>query len=467
MPEETTINPAPKRAAGFPPGPSLARLFISGRFFRQSTDQRLKENFETYGDVVSFRTPYGVRLFQFSHPDQVQELLVTDATKHLRAFILQRSRLVLGDGLLTSEEPLHLRQRRLSQPAFHRQRIAGYAKTIVDFTEQMLAAWHDRSSVELHGEMTSLTLRITGRCLLGTDVHADIVTIAGGMQAFNDYIPFAILPFSGIIERLPVGPMPRIRASVAALDKLIYGLIAARRSESAEAGAVDHDDLMAMLMSAVDTEDDTGTMNDKQVRDEALTILLAGHETTANGLTYCLWLLAKHPEIQARAARLVAEVLGDRAATAEDYPRLKYLEMIFAETLRLYPPAYAVARMAAESYTTRSGIHIPKGSGLIASQIVIHRDARWWPDPMRFDPERFTDEAKAGRPRFAYFPFGGGNRQCIGEGFVWMEAVLVLATILQRHRLGAEAGSPDVLEVVPRFTIRPKHPVVVTLSPAV
>ncbi len=459
--------PATRAGSRFPAGPSLSRLLLKGRFYKQSTTDRLVENARLYGDTLSFRTPYGSRLFQFNHPEQIQDVLVTDAQKHHRGFILQRARVVLGEGLLTSEEPLHLRQRRLSQPAFHRQRIAGYGQTIVACTREMLDGWATRSSVEVHEAMTALTLRITGRCLLGTDVHADIVTIADGMQAFNDYIPFAILPFSGIVERLPIGPMPRIRKALAAMDGLIYGLIAERRRESS---AADHDDLLAMLMSSVDTEpadanqDVTASqMNDKQVRDEALTILLAGHETTANGLTFCLWLLAKYPEVQERAAKLVDETLGKREVAAEDYPHLKYLEMIFSEAMRLYPPAWAIPRIAAVSYTTRSGVFIPKGSGIIVSQFIVHRDPRWWPDPMRFDPERFSDGAKANRPKFSFFPFGAGSRQCIGEGFVWMEAVLVLATILQHHRLSVEPDSPEVLEVVPRFTIRPKDAVIVKL----
>ena len=197
-------------------------------------------------------------------------------------------------------------------------------------------------------------------------------------------------------------------------------------------------------------------MSDRQVRDEALTILMAGHETTANALTFCLWLVAKHEGVQERMAAVVKEVCGDRAPVAEDFRGLKYLEMVFAESMRLYPPAWVVARTASEGYAMRDGTWIPKGAHLIASQLVVHHDARWWPEPMRFDPERWTEEAKAAREKFCYFPFGGGARYCIGEGFAWMEGVLMLAAVLQGWRLRLPDTGLEAVEITPKFTIRPK-----------
>jgi cytochrome P450 len=437
----------PRRPSS-PPGPSLLSRIADGTLFATDSPAFYKENARRYGDLVCFWTPNGYRQFQFNHPELIQELLVRDAARHHRGVVLQRARGILGDGLLTSEEPLHLRQRRLAAPAFHRQRLAGYGAEIVRTTQEMTAAWGS-APLEIHEEMVRLTLRITSRCLLGCDVNASVQTFVDSMSTFNDYLPYALLPFASTLEKLPIGPMPGMKRALKALDDLIFGMIAERRASGQR-----HDDLLGMLMEA---GDESGAMDDRQVRDEALTILLAGHETTANALTFALWLVAKHPEVQRKMVAAVQEVCGDRAPEAADYPRLRYLEMVYAESMRLYPPAWVVARTATEDYTMASGTFIPKGSALIVSQLVVHHDERWWPDPMRFDPERFTDEARAARPKFAYLPFGGGARFCIGEGFAWMEGVLMLATVLQHWRLSLPEPVPETLEVLPRFTIRPLH----------
>jgi cytochrome P450 len=442
-----------KRESAFPPGPTRWSRLLAGKLFAVDSPEGLQRNADLYGDTASFMTPYGYRQFQFNHPDDIQDILVGDASRHSRGIVLRRARAILGDGLLTSEDPIHLRQRRLAQPAFHRQRLAGYGDTIVRITGEMLDQWKGTTSIDAHQQMVALTLRITSRCLLGTDVQPDIQTFVDSMKTFNDYLPYALLPFAPLLEKLPIGPMPGMKRALDALDNLIYGIIRERR---AQPGAEDHEDLLAMLMSAVDDE---GHMDDRQVRDEALTILMAGHETTASALTFALWLIAKHPDIQQRMHEEVIAAVGSALPTAADYPRLKYIAQVFAESMRLYPPAWISARTALEDYTTRSGQFIPKGSALVVAPIVVHRDPRFYPDPNRFDPDRFTEAAKALRPKFAYFPFGGGSRQCIGEGFAWMEAVLAISTILQRRRLFLPPGSPADLELLPRFTIRPKHSV--------
>lgn len=384
-------------------------------------------------------------------------MLVRDAPHHLRGVVLRRARGILGDGLLTSEEPLHLRQRRLAAPAFHRTRIAGYGREIVRLTQEMTAAWPTSGGIEAHAEMVRLTLRITSRCLLGSDVHASIQTFVDSMATFNDYLPFALLPGAAFLERFPIGPMPGMKRALKALDDLIFGIIAQRR-----ASGILGDDLLGMLMEATD---ESGQMNDRQVRDEALTILLAGHETTANALTFCLWLAAKHTTHQQHLAEVIKDVCGDRPPEAADFPNLKPLEMFFAESMRLYPPAWVVARTATQDYTMRTGEFIPKGAHLIASQLVVHHDERWWPNPTHFDPLRFTDEAKATRPKFAYFPFGGGARYCIGEGFAWTEGVLMLATVLQHHRLTLPDPTQQTVPITPKFTIRPTREVPILVEP--
>lgn len=441
-----------------PVGPTIFRRVVDGTLFNIDSPAFYRQNAERYGDVCSFVTPNGFRQFQFNHPETIADMLVRDASHHLRGVVLRRARGILGDGLLTSEEPLHLRQRRLAQPAFHRTRLEHYGAEIVRLTREMLATWPGEAGfIEAHAEMVRLTLRITSRCLLGADVHDSVQTFVDSMQIFNDYLPFALLPGAALLEQLPIGPMPRMKRALAALDELIYGIIRQRRA-SGRVG----DDLLGMLLEA---EDDSGSMSDRQVRDEALTILLAGHETTANALTFALWNVAKYPAMQQRMREEVDSVCGSRAPEAADFRRLPYIERVFAESMRLYPPAWVVARTAARPYTMRTGEVIPKGAHLIASQLVVHHDPRWWPDPLRFDPDRFLDAAKATRPKFAYFPFGGGARYCIGEGFAWMEGVLMLAAVLQQRQLGLADASAPALPITPKFTIRPTDPVYLLTQP--
>ena len=450
-----------KRRAQFPPGPTVLKRVVDGTLFAVDSPAFYQANAGRYGDVSSFLAPAGYRQFQFNYPETIADVLVRDAAHHLRGVVLRRARGILGDGLLTSEEPLHLRQRRLAQPAFHRDRIAGDGAQIVRLSGEMTAGWPTPAParIEVRAEMVKLTLRITSRCLLGSDVIESVQTFVDSMATFNDYLPFALLPGAEYLEKLPVGPMPGMRRALKALDDLIFGLIAERR-----AAGKSGDDLLGMLMDATDEdgpmpEQRRDRMSDRQVRDEALTILMAGHETTANALTFCLWLVARHADVQARMAVLIAEVCGDRLPTASDYPRLAYLQQVFAESMRLYPPAWVVARTAVDDYTMRTGEFIPRGAHLIVSPLVVHHDARWWPEPERFDPERFTPEAKVGRPKFAYMPFGGGARYCIGEGFAWMEGVLMLATVLQQWQLRVPDAAQQNVPITPKFTIRPTGPV--------
>ncbi len=488
-------NSEPRIAVGspWPPGPSFVRRALTGQVFRSSTIAFLRANARLYGDLVHFRAA-GRRVFQLNHPALIQEMLVRDEPHHHRGIVMQRARFVLGDGLLTSEEPLHLRQRRLTQPAFHRDRIAAYGSIIGDYALQMTRSWHSGETRDLHHDMLLLALRIVSKCLFNADVEAEARNISQAVDAFMGFLPLAFLPFSAQILRLPLPIMRRIYQGEAELDALIYGIIRQRRGQSsaqsdaqysAQNGAkynaqnsaknIDEGDLLSMLLATVDTEGGTGSMTDRQVRDECLTLLLAGHETTANGLSFALWLAALHPEWQQRLHEEARQVLTGEAATAADYSRLPLTWQHFAETLRLYPPVWVTARTAAERYTFR-GIAIPKGSLLIAPQIVLHHDPRWWPDPERYDPMRFAGQSPAqraqpgsqrddgSRPRFAWFPFGAGSRQCIGEGFAWMEGVLALATILREWRVSLPTGSSGTLEVLPRITLRPKAGVMLQLD---
>ena len=374
---------------------------------------------------------------------------------------MQRAKTVLGEGLLTSEEPLHMRQRRLAQPAFHRTRIAAYGEVIGNYADKMTRRWQSGTVVDLHGEMLELALVIVGKCLFDVDVQADVKKVEAAVNAFMGFLPLAVLPFSEQIQRLPLPAMQRIRKGQGELDELIYRMIAERRQSPGDRG-----DLLSMLLESVDTEGDIGNgkggtvqdnmMTDRQVHDECTTVLLAGHETTANALSFAVWLLAKHPAIQDRLHEESSAVLGGRPPIADDYGKLRYAEMVFAEAMRLYPPVWVTARTCAQFYEI-AGYPIQPGAILLAPQFVVHRDPRFYDDPLKFDPERFSDANKAGRPRFAYYPFAAGSRQCIAEGLAWMEGVLVLAAIAKDWKLTLPPNAPEEIAVQPAISLRPKH----------
>jgi cytochrome P450 len=430
---------------------------LSGEFFRQNAADFMLCTASRFGDLNHY-TGFGRHIFQFNHPQLIQELLLRDAPHHHRGLVMQRARIVLGEGLLTSEAPLHLRQRRLAQPAFHRQRIASYGQIIAGYTAEMTSRWESGKVMDLHPEMLLLALRIVGKTLFDTNVEGEVQQIARAVDSFMGFLPLAFLPFPEVVLQLPLPLMTRIRRGQAYLDGLIYGMIAERRKDPRDRG-----DLLSMLLAAVDTEEGTGGMTDKQVRDECLTVMLAGHETSANALSFALWELARNPEVQERLYQECRTVLGDRLPAAEDYGQLGYAAQVFAETIRMYPPVWVTARTAAEEYIYR-GITIPKGATLLAPQIVAHRDPRFWDDPLRFDPQRFTEENKSRRPRFSYFPFGAGARQCIGEGLAWMEGVLILAFVARHWRLSLPSDAPQELPMQPAISLRPKGGVYLRLD---
>lgn len=448
------------QASRVPSGPAFWPRLLGGELFRQNAASFLLENSQRYGDLVFFRA-FGRPVLQFNHPELVQELLVRDAAHHHRNPVMQRAKAVLGEGLLTSEEPLHMRQRRLAQPAFHRQRIAGYGEVIAQAALRMTAQWVDGATLDIRAEMLLLALRIVGKALFDTEVEQDVHKIAAAVDSFQGLLPLAFVPFSRLLQRSPLPAMRRIRRGREELDRLIYSMIHERRADPRDRG-----DLLSMLMAAQDTEADASgapelratRMSDAQLRDECLTVLLAGHETTANALSFALWLLARDPKLQTELAEECARVLKGRAPTATEYPRLALAEQVFAEALRLYPPVWVTARTAAEDYEYR-GMLIRRGTILIAPQFVVHRDPRFFAAPLVFDPSRFSAAMKADRPRMAFFPFGAGNRQCIGEALAWMEGTLVLAAIVQEWRFAAAPGAPEELALSPSVSLRPKGPV--------
>ena len=409
-----------------------------------------------YGDVARFRMG-PVELHLLNRPEWIRDLLVTHAASFHKGRGLQRAKRLLGDGLLTSENPKHLRQRRMMQPAFHHQRIKGYGEVMVEHAARLSGRWKDGETRDVAREMTRLTLAIVGRTLFDSDVESEAEEIGGALTtALSLFASTLTLPFMGLLDRLPTRSNRRFERAKARIDATIYRMIEERRRSPG-----DRTDLLSLLLVAADTEGDGGGMSDTEVRDEAITLFLAGHETTANALTWTWYLLSQNPEAEARLHAEVDAVLAGSPPGAEDLPRLRYTEMVLAESMRLFPPAWIVGRRALEPYEV-GGFTVPKDSIVVASQWVTHRDPRHFPDPERFDPERWRPEAREARPKFSYFPFGGGPRVCIGESFAWMEGILLLATLAKGWRLRLAPGHPVVPS--PSITLRPKHGMQMTLE---
>jgi cytochrome P450 len=432
----------------YPPGPR-SRIPLYPIFARLRDPLGFLTNAAKYGDVVYTRVG-PIDVYLLNHPDYIKDVLVRNNRMFKKGRGLERAKRLLGEGLLTSEGEFHRRQRRLSQPAFHRKRIMAYAEVMTHYAERTAERWQDGATLDISQEMMRLTLAIVGKTLFDADVEAEAEEIGEALTTvLHQFQSFTMLILGDLAQKLPLPQIRRFEKAKARLDATIYRMINERR-----AGGEDKGDLLSMLLLAQDEEGDGGRMTDVQLRDEAMTIFLAGHETTANALTWTWYLLSQNPEAEARLHAELDEVLGGKLPTYEDVARLKYTEKVLAESMRLYPPAFTLGRRALQDYQA-GGYTIPAGSIVLMSQYLMHRDPRYFPDPLRFDPERFTPEAQALRPKFAYFPFGGGPRLCIGEPFAWMEGVLLLATLAQRWQMRLVPGHP----VMPRptVTLRPKY----------
>jgi cytochrome P450 len=430
-----------------PPGPK-GRLFTG--HLRQLRGDRLAfytRCVREYGDVVALRF-FTRPVLLISHPDLVESVLVTQARQFTKHFALRLNPEVFGQGLLTSEGDFWLRQRRLIQPAFDRRHLVAFAVEMVAATERLLDGWAPGKSVDVQHEMMRLTLDIAARTLFGVDATGDASAVSSAMAVLQEAFLAQFLRPLPLPLWVPTPLNFRRRRAVRGLDTVIYRFIARRR-----ASAEPRRDLLALLLAARDEGDGRG-MTDRQVRDEALTLFLAGHETTALALSWTWYLLATHAEEEARVVAEWRELLGGRNPTADDVPRLRYTRMVVQEALRLYPPAFAFGREARQE--CRLGDYrVPRGMTVLISPWVLHRDGRWWDEPEAFRPERWADGQPARSPKYAYVPFGGGPRQCIGNQFALLEAVLVLATVGQRYRFTMVSGHPVVPS--PVFTLRQAH----------
>ncbi|MBX2810435.1 MAG: cytochrome P450 [Myxococcales bacterium] len=443
-------NPAPRAADRRPPGPPPRRgpfgsLHYYYRFLTDSIGF-VRERFELYGDI--YCAPTGdVPLFVLRHPDHLWEVLVRDAGKYGKTHsgfdLLQH---FLGQSLLTTDGEVWRRQRRMCQPAFDKQRLADYATAMVDETRNVGDGWNDGETYDISREMMRMTLRVVCRTLFSHDVGGKANTVAHAMDAFrtafelSDLLPPWLSPWQRRGDRAKT-----------ALDEIIYAMIDDRRKASS---SPEPPDLLHMLLTAIDYEGDGGGLSDKEVRDQLVTMFLAGHDTTSHALTWTWYLLSQNPDAERTLHAELDDVLGGRLPTYADLDKLSYTRWCFEEAMRIYPPAYTIARRA-EADATIGGYEVPRGSEVVMWIYMTHQDSRWYPNPRAFIPERFSPEQVAKRPKLAYLPFAAGSRACIGKVFAAIEGQLVLATLAQRFRLRHEPGHK--VAMAPRITLAPKH----------
>jgi cytochrome P450 len=437
-------NPAKLK---LPPGPKGVPVF--GNFFEPKGDSigYFNRCVRDYGDIIFFRF-VGVPMCFVNRPDYIESVLVAQSSNFEKSKDYRALHRVLGSGLLTSEGEFWRRQRKLVQPAFHQERIAAYAQVMVEYTERMMASWVDGQTLDIREATMHLTLDIVAKTLFDANVSHEAEDVGDALQTlmskFMRQAAFAfILP-----SFFPIPTSKRLKRAVAQLDKVIYAIIHERRSSGQTSG-----DLLSVFLRA---QDDQGIgMTDRQLHDEIMTLFLAGHETTANALSWAWLLLGQNPGVEEKLADELDRVLGGRAPTPADLPKLVYTDAVLREATRLYPPVWIIGRRALKAF--RLGEYeLPAGTNVLMSQLIMHRDARYFPDPMQFDPDRWNanDPRCAAVPRFAYFPFGGGPRVCIGAGFAMMEGVLLLATIARKFQVSLVPG--QTIQMQPTVTLRPR-----------
>ncbi len=440
---------------GLPPGPRGLPILGSLKLLRDPLTA-LTRGREEHGDAVCFRAG-PIRFISVADPDYAQHVLVKNHRNYVKSRNYEGLRLVLGNGLVTSEGDHWRRQRKLAQPAFHRQRLAALADAMGQCVRELLDEWQARTQagaadIDVHHEMMQLTLRIVGRTLFGTDLGTDLgalgPAVTTSLHKANEY--------AESIVRLPLWlPTPsnlRFARAKRVLDGIVHEIIEQRRQSMRE-GEAPREDVLGTLMAATDESDREG-MTNQQLRDEVMTLFMAGHETIATAMSWTWMLLHQHPEVAARVRDEASTVLGGRAPGFDDLPRLVYTGHVIDEVMRLYPPAWIVERQALADDQIGPW-RIPKGAIVAVSPWVLHRHPGLWADPLRFDPDRFAPERAEGRPKHAYLPFGAGPRVCIGNHFALMEAKIILATVIQHHVV--EVLRPEAVELDPKVTLRPKH----------
>jgi cytochrome P450 len=429
-------------------------------------------------------------MYVVNNPQYIENILIRDHRKFIKSRGLQVSKRILGEGLVTSEGEYHDKQRRIIQPAFHPNRIKNYGHIMVDYAERLSERWQDEMVIDIHNEMMHLASAIIAKSVLGSDI-LDIESdkVNNALLTSMEYLNRVLMPFGELIEKIPLLPINKdFRSAKNTLDSIVYRMIKEHRdnrrieknrNDDANNKNVnsqyDHD-LLFTLMEAQDQEAGIEQMSDIQLRDEVMTIFLAGHETTANALTWAFYLLSQHPDVERRLDEELRSVLGrennnndhhggglnqskdctatPRLPTIPDITKLEYTEKVLRESMRLYPPAWTLGRQALTDYMIDKYV-IPSGSIVLMSQYVMHRNPQYFPKPEDFDPDRWTKEFKSVLPRFSYFPFGGGIRGCVGEPFAWIEGILVIATVYRKWKMHHDPEHK--VELKPLITLRPKY----------
>jgi cytochrome P450 len=408
-----------------------------------------------FGGVASLRLAFR-NIWLITEPALIESVLITQAKQFRKHFALRINPIVLGNGLLTSEGELWLRQRRLSQPSFQRSHISQYVSTFIEHAARMLDRWKPGEVRDVLPEMMTLTLGIVSKTLFGAEVDFDADRVDTAFRVTREEFVKRLTRSVQVPMWIPTTGNRRLKYAVEQLDDIIYGFIQQRRDSCLQGN-----DLLSRLLNARDAGEKSG-MTDKQLRDECLTIFLAGHETTALALSWSWYLLGQNPEVAARVVAEVDRVLAGRVPTIDDLPELKEIEYVLLESMRLYPPAFIIGREALANVEI-GGYHCPRGTTVLMPQGVVHRDARFFTDPDEFRPERWRDDFEKRLPKCAYFPFGSGPRICIGNTFAMVEMTIVLATIAQRFQFTLVPGQT----VTPRlqFTLRPSPGILTTVTP--
>jgi cytochrome P450 len=435
----------------FPPGLKHNLAWYAFRQFRPADPIHLFEHLaREFGTIAHYKLGPSHIVF-VNDPALIREVLVVQHDNFVKERTQRRTKMLLGEGMITAEGAKHRTERRAAQPAFHRERLASYASAIVEETQAATAQWQQGQVIDLSQHMMQLTLRIVARTLFSTNLRREAQELADAINDIMGIYNYLVgLPAIELLIHLRTPIVSRFPKARARIDDVIYRMIDSRLADSA-----DQDDLLTMMIQSAEEP-----LDRDEIRDQVITIFLAGYETVANALSWTLYLLSQNPEAEHRLHAEVAQVLGERLPTYADVPSLKYTEHVFAESLRLYPPAWAMGRQAIRDFNL-GPYRLPAGTTVLISQFITQRDPRYWDEPLAFRPERFANANF--RQRMIYFPFGAGPRQCIGERFAWMEGVLILATIAQRWRLSLVPGHRVTPQ--PVITLRPKYGLRMTIEP--
>jgi cytochrome P450 len=401
-----------------------------------------------YGDIASFRVGF-MRVVLLSRPDYINEVLVVQQKNFVKGRPLEVAKNLLGEGLLTSDGEVHKRQRRMVQPAFHRDKIESYGKVMTDYALRVHQRWRHGETLDIAQEMMRMALGISGKTMFNTDVDNEAADVGAALTSAMVLFDRLSIPLIEVLLKLPLPSTLRFRRAKKVLDSKIYRFIEEHRRQGTDQG-----DLLSLLLGAGDDQDQGTKMTDRELRDQSLIFFLAAYDTTALALTWTWYLLSQNAECETALYRELVEVLNGSTPVIEDLPRLKYTRAVFAEALRLYPPGYVIARRALNDFQL-DGYTVPAGSTILMSPYLMHRDERFYEDPETFDPERWTRQAVSERPKFSYFPFGGGAHVCIGDDFSWTEGTLVLATLAQHWRARLAPGHP--VASLPLLNLRPKY----------